>query len=49
MEWIMDLGDSNHIIDIASLFTSYHQQEHMDHNVLISDGKQLLIVGSSNI
>jgi len=45
----MDSCASNHMTSIASLVTSYENNKHTTQNISIRDGKQLSVVGSSNI
>lgn len=49
VEWIIDYGASKHMTGNVSLFTSYDTNKHSSQKVSIGDGKQLSIIGSSNI
>ena len=49
VEWIMDSGASKHMIDNASLFTSYDNNKHSSQKVPIGDGKQLDVIGFGNV
>jgi hypothetical protein len=49
MEWILDLGASNHMTGNASLFTSYDKEKHLAQKVSISDGNNISVVGFGNV
>ena len=44
----MDFGASNHMVGITFLFSSYDTNTYT-HKVSISNGKQLLVVGSNDV
>ena len=46
---IMDSGASKQMTGDASLFSSYDNHKHISQKVSIGDGKQLSIIGSSNV
>ena len=45
----MDSGASEHMTGDASLFTPYENHKHISQKVSIGDGKQLSVIGSSNV
>jgi hypothetical protein len=46
---IIDSGASKDMTGNASLFTSYDNNKHSPQKVSIGDGKQLDVIGSSNV
>ena len=49
VEWIRDLDAFNHINGSTYLYLSYETKRHTTKKVSISDGKQLLVVGSRDV